>query len=188
MFDFRNVRYNLIVGACSFDEIADRLREVEADFVNPFLAALHQTLQSMGHTSARKGCLSLVKSDKINGDALVYLRVDGAIKGLVVLQLPEIVAKKLISIFLFGLPVFELDEMAKNCLREFSLRISELARGQLVKKGYLANVFSQISVQKPIEFSRDRQFLVVPLETDHGEFKVYFNVIKTDPSKIAQVN
>jgi chemotaxis protein CheX len=157
------------------------LREVELDFVNPFLSALHATLKSMtmGQTTAHKGALSLVKANVLSGDTLIFLRVDGALKGLVVLAFQEEFAKKLVSTFLLGVPIIELDEMAKNALVEFSLRISELAHNHLVKKGYPANISFHINYNKPIQFTREHQFLVVPLNTAYGKFDVFFKVAKT---------
>jgi chemotaxis protein CheX len=162
--------------------MASMLREVEADFVNPFLSALHATLKSMtmGQATAQKGTLSLIKSNSLSGDALIFLRIDGAIKGLVVLSLREEIVKNLVSTFLLGVPIIELDDMAKNSLVEFSLRIAELAHTQLVKKGYIANVTFHINYNKPIQFTREHQFLVVPLNTEQGQFDVFFNVMKTD--------
>ena len=158
------------------------LHDVEVDFVNPFLAALQTTLKmmSMGQTSAQKGAISLSNANTLSGDTLIFLRVDGAVKGLVVLSITEELAKKLVSAFLLGVPISEMDEMAKNALVEFSLRIAELAHSQLVKKGYLANISFHINYNKPLQFSRDHPFLVVPLQTEHGGFTVFFNVMKTE--------
>ena len=166
----------------TLSNIASVLRDVEADFVNPFLSALHSTLKSMtmGQTTARKGVLSLINANRLSGDTLIFLRVEGAIKGLVVLSIQEELAKKLVSTFLLGVPIIEMDEMAKNSLVEFSLRIAELAHSHLVKKGYSANVSFHINYNKPVEFSREHQFIVVPLSTDFGQFNVFFNVIKAD--------
>jgi chemotaxis protein CheX len=162
------------------NNLSHELRDVEADFVNPFLSALNATLTSMtmGLTTAQKGLLSLINLNKLDGDTLIFLRVDGAIKGLVVLSIQEDIAKKLVSTFLLGVPIIEMDEMAKNSLVEFSLRIAELAHNNLGKKGYTANVTFNIHYHKPIQFSREHQFLVVPLTTDHGIFNVFFNVVK----------
>lgn len=159
---------------------SERLREVDVQFMNPFLTAVHDILRSMGQTVVHKGSVSLIKADSLKGDALIYLRVDGAVKGIVVLELPIELAKKFVSLFLLGVPIVEIDEMAKNSLAEFSLRISETARTKLVKHGFYANVFSHISLNKTLDFSNDRQFILVPFTTDHGEFRIFFNVMKTE--------
>ncbi|MFA6451660.1 MAG: hypothetical protein WCX65_19470 [bacterium] len=157
------------------------LRDVEANFVNPFLSALHNTLKSMsmGQTTVTKGVLSLVNANRLDGETLIFLRVDGSIKGLIVLSLNEVFAKKLVSTFLLGVPIIEMDEMAKNSLVEFSLRIAELAHSHLVKKGYATNVTFNILYHKPVQFSREHQFLTMPLNTEHGDFSVFFNMMKT---------
>jgi len=162
------------------EQFADHLREVQVEFVNPFLSALNQTLQSMGRTTASKGSIRLTKINIFSADALIFMRIDGAIKGIVILELPEEIAKKFVSQFLLGVPIIELDEMARNSLIEFSIRISEKAKGRLVQRGYLSNVSSNINFYKPLQFSRDRQFIVVPLNTEFGSFNVFFHVMKTD--------
>lgn len=164
----------------AIDQLADKLREVQAEFVNPFLTALSQTLKTMGGTSANKGSLELVKADTFRGDTHIFLRVEGSIKGIVILEMPRELAKKFVSLFLFGVPIEELDEMAKNSLEEFSIRVSERARRQLVDRGYHANVSSFINIEKPLRFSGNRQFIVIPIDTEHGAFKVFFNVMKAE--------
>jgi chemotaxis protein CheX len=160
--------------------VSARLREVDVEFVNPFLTAIHDTLKSMGQTVAQKGTLSLIKADTLKGDALIFLRVEGAVKGIVVLELPGELVKKFVSLFLLGVPIVEIDEMAKNSLAEFSIRISEIARRKLLKQGFHANVFSHVNFHTPLSFRTDRQFIVIQFITEHGEFKLFFNVMKTE--------
>jgi CheY-specific phosphatase CheX len=161
------------------DSMIDRLREVQVDFVNPFLSALHQTLKAMSGTKTRRGQVKLVTSNSFHNDTIIFMRVDGQIKGMVVIELTEELAKKFVSQFLLGIPISELDEMAKNSLTEFSLRMSEMARGQLVQKGFMTSISAFVNVNRPLQFSRERQFVTVTLDTDHGPFKVSFHVMKT---------
>ncbi len=169
----------------ALSHLSSVLREVEADFVNPFLTALNITLKSMtmGQSIPHKGALSLVSSNSLAGDILISLRVEGMIKGLVVLSIQDEISKKLVSSFLFGVPIVELDEMAKNSLMEFSLRIAEVAHTQLINQGYAANVTFHINYNKPVQFSREHQFLVVPLKTEQGQFNIFFNIMKADSAQ-----
>ncbi|HPI77888.1 MAG TPA: hypothetical protein PLK80_14240, partial [bacterium] len=75
-----------------------------------------------------------------------------------------------------------------NSLEEFSIRISEMARRQLIDRGYLASVSSFVNFKKPLHFSGDKQFIVVPIDTEHGDFKVFFNVMKAELMDQASVN
>jgi len=169
-------------GRDNVSSIASKLQQVEVDFVNPFIAALQTALQmmTMGRATAQKGVISLINANCIDGETLIFLRIDGAIKGLVILNLQEELAKKFVSTFLLGVQIEEMDEMAKNSLAEFSLRVAEIAHSQLVKKGYLANVSFHINYNKPLQFSKDHQFILVPLTTELGPFNGFFNVMKTD--------
>jgi CheY-specific phosphatase CheX len=166
----------------------EKLREVQAEFVNPFLSALGYTLKTMGRASANKGMIALERANTFRGDAQILLRVDGTIKGFVILEMPETLARKFVSLFLFGLPIKELDAMARNSLEEFSIRVSERARRQLIDRGYLASVSSFVNFKKPLHFSGDKQFIVVPIDTEHGDFKVFFNVMKAELMEQAAAN
>lgn len=156
-----------------------QLKEIEAAFVNPFLSSLHSTLKQMGGIDSHRQDVQLEDIKSFAGDVLVIMKVDGSITGLVIVKLDEETMKKLVSRFLFGVPIVEIDEMAKNALKEFILRVAEKAKKMLIERDYHSNVSHGITFSKPLSFGKALDFIAVSYATDCGPMKVYFNIMKT---------
>lgn len=156
-----------------------QLREIEAAFVNPFLSSVHSVLDKMGNINSHRQDVRLEEISSFSGDVLVIMKVDGTITGLVIIKLSEETMKKLVSRFLFGVPIVEIDEMVTNSLKEFILRIAEKARKKLIEGEYHSNVTHGITLGKPLNFANKLEFIAVTYETDCGTLKVYFNIMKT---------
>ena len=85
---------------------------------------------------------------------------------------------RIASSFLMGIPVDTIDDMVKSSLDEFSIRVCEKARIQLINKGYLANVNYRISYDKPVSLTSRPPFLSIPFQTQHGQIDVFINLTK----------
>lgn len=160
------------------NERTNRLRDVEAEFINPFIRAMYDTMKGMGESSAVKGTPSLCRQSSLSSDVIIAMKVEGTIYGLVVIQMDFDTAKNLISSFLMGVPISELDEMARNAILEFTLRLCEKARKLLVSKEYHSNVVHKVSFGEPITLSKEHEFIKVPYSLDYGEISVCFSIMK----------
>jgi chemotaxis protein CheX len=154
------------------------LKEVEAEFVNPFLTALFDTLTALGSKPREKGRLTLKMLSRIQFDASVLLRISGSLHGAVIFGMTEEVALKFASAFLMNIPVESLDDMAKSALVEFSLRVTEKAKARLIDKGFHTNVSYSFYHNKALKFADDTSFLQVPFNTEHGTIRVLINLSK----------
>lgn len=152
------------------------LRDVEAEFVNPFLVAFQETLVSLGNKPSSKGELKLVETDLLQYDVAALLRISGGVQGAVIFGMSEPVACKFASCCLMGIMVDTMDQMARSSLDEFSLRISKKARDQLVHKGFFCNVTHSVSYGRAIRFSEKTQFLHVTYHMEHGNLEVMVNL------------
>lgn len=152
------------------------LKDVEAEFVNPFLLAFQETLVSLGNKPSSKGDLRLMETDRLQHDVSVLLRISGGVQGAVLFGMTEPVACKFASCCFMGIMVDKMDEMARSSLDEFSLRISKKARDQLVSKGFLCNVNHSVSYGNAIRFSEKTQFLCVTYHMEHGDLDVMVNL------------
>ncbi len=156
-----------------------QLKEIEAAFVNPFLSSLYSTLNQMGGIDSHRQDVQLENIKTFAGDVLVIMKVDGTITGLVIVKLDIETMKKLVSRFLFGVPIVEVDEMAGNALKEFILRVAEKAKKLLSERDYHSNVSHGITFSKPLDFGKNLEFIKVSYITDCGPLEVYFNIMKT---------
>ncbi|MEW6201557.1 MAG: hypothetical protein AB1546_06260 [bacterium] len=156
-----------------------KLMDVDAEFVNPFLAAAHDALVSLGRTPAQRGELALTMQDEFSDDVVVELQVEGELHGVVFFCMDEETAKRSVSAILRGIIIEEMDEMAQSSLEEFSIRVSEKAKRQLLKLGYKVNVRSRLLLNERAQLPDFFPFLTVCLTTRCGEMLAFFNLTKT---------
>lgn len=154
------------------------LLKIEADFINPFIASLHETLKVMGRIESKVGGASLVRVKALTGDVMLMFKIDGDLKGAIVLEMGEEIAKKIVSYILLGVPISEIDDMSKNSLKEFALRIAVKTAKQLAKNGYTAHVVRDVSFAKPVNFTVLKDFIKLSYDTEHGSMQIFFNVTK----------
>jgi len=156
-----------------------KLVDVDAEFVNPFLTAAHEALVSLGGAPAQRGELALTMQDEFSDDVMVEFQVEGELRGVVFFCMDEETAKRSVSAILRGIIVEEIDEMAQSSLEEFSIRVSEKAKRQLLKLGYKVNVRSRLLLKEGARLPDFFPFLTVGLTTRCGEMLAFFNISRT---------
>ena len=152
------------------------LREVDAEFVNPFLRASFDVLAALGNKPTQKGKLTLHRLTSIKHDASILFRINGSVRGVVVFGMKEDTALNFASSFLMGIPVEHLDDMAVSSLEEFALRVTEKAKSRLIRQGMLANVTYSFYSKKDLKFAEGTQFLHVPFITTYGPIQIFMNL------------
>lgn len=161
------------------NENVSRLRDVEAEFINPFISAIYETMRGMGETTAVKGVPSLHRVKCFSCDTTIVMKVEGTIVGLVVVEMDDETTRRLVSAFLLGVPIIEMDEMAKNSIMEFTLRLCDRARKLLITSEYHANVSHKVNFKTNIDLAREHEFIRVPYTLEYGQMTVYFSVMKS---------
>lgn len=157
-----------------------QLKDVEAEFVNPFLTAFQETLVSLGNKPSARGGLKLMEATLLEYDVAVLLRISGGVQGAVIFGMAESVACKFASGCLMGMAVETLDRMSRSALEEFSLRISKKARDQLVGKGFFCNVSHSVNFGRALRFSEQTQFIHVTYRMEHGNLDVLVNLSRAE--------
>ncbi len=88
--------------------------------INPFIESFITVIPQLGFAKAHKGKLSLKGMDLIDSGVIIVVGIVGDIKGNVVYSIDIESAKKIASTMMMGMPVNELDEMAKSAISELS--------------------------------------------------------------------
>ncbi|MEW5947593.1 MAG: hypothetical protein AB1742_15495 [bacterium] len=154
------------------------LLELDAEFVNPFIVAANETLVALSNKPATKGRLVLTRMRAFENDTSIVMKIDGGLQGAVVFCMEERTAKEFVSSILYGVPVETLDDMARNSLEEFSIRVSQKAKDRLIKLGYMTNVRSSVFIKDKFRLSQDFPFLTLHLNTGCGDIQVFFNLTR----------
>ena len=93
---------------------------MDVKLINPFLNSVHNIMPQLGFQNiVREGMSVKPKAFKVSGVVLM-LGIVGDIKGNVVYYMSLESAKKIASTMMMGMPVNELDDMAKSAISELS--------------------------------------------------------------------
>lgn len=93
---------------------------MDVKVINPFIKSVLEVMPQLGFSKVeRKGIGLSSKPLKASG-AILMVNVIGDVKGNVVYTINEIGSKKIASTMMMGMPVEELDDMAKSALSELS--------------------------------------------------------------------
>lgn len=113
---------------------------MDIKFVNPFLDAFLNVMPQLGFTNIEKKSLS-VKGRTIQSiGVMLIVGLIGDIKGNVAYGIDIESAKKIASTMMMGMPVTELDDMAKSAISELSNMVTANASTNLSNMGTNVNI------------------------------------------------
>ena len=148
---------------------------IKVEQINPFLLSAKQVLQQVCQIDVRIGAIS--KDDRyINGEPLfIMLGVTGEITGQVLIVMDEAVAKDIASRMMMGMPVAQIDDMAKSALSELGNMIMGNAATILSNNNILIDITPPTLITGSTNItSPDIMVLRVPLLYQTYEIKLCF--------------
>lgn len=153
---------------------------MKAEFVNPFVTAAYQVLQTETKCEVTKGNVTLQDSPLVSDEVTVLIGVVGRAQGLVLYGMSEKTAKAVVGAMTGeAVPVF--DSMAESAVAELGNVITGLASGELEKAGYPCKIAPpSVVVGKGTSISTlNIKRLVIPLQTRMGEIAVHVALRET---------
>jgi chemotaxis protein CheX len=153
---------------------------VKAEFVNPFVTAAFQVLQTETRSEVGKGQVTLQDSPLVSDEVTVLIGVVGRAQGLVLYGMSEKTAKALVSA-MTGEGVVVFDNLAESAVAELGNVITGLASGELERAGYPCKIAPpSVVVGKGTSISTlSIKRLVIPLETKLGDIAVHVALRET---------
>jgi len=153
---------------------------VKAEFVNPFVTAAFQVLQTETRSEVTKGAVTLQDSPLVSDEVTVLIGVVGRAQGLVLYGMSEKTAKGLVS-SMTGDQIAVFDSLAESAVAELGNVITGLASGELERAGYPCKIAPpSVVVGKGTSISTlSIKRLVIPLQTRHGEIIVHVALRET---------
>ena len=91
---------------------------MDVNHVNPFMESFLNVMPQLGFSKVEKGHLSVKGKDLLSSGVIIIVGIVGAIKGNIVYSIDIENAKKIASTMMMGMPVIELDDIAKSALSE----------------------------------------------------------------------
>ena len=146
---------------------------MRAEFINPFLQAATEVLESELGSKPARGSVGLQRSAYTSDDVTAVVAVTGDVAGMVMLAMMEETARALVS-RMMGQDFPEFDALAQSGIAEIGNVITGRAAILLAEAGFPSDLAPpMLLVGRGIMISTlDVQRLVIPLETDLGKIEI----------------
>jgi chemotaxis protein CheX len=156
---------------------------VKVEFVNPFIQAAREVLESELGGEAARGNLRMQKSAYTTDEVTALVGVTGSVSGVVLYSMSEATARGIVGRML-GQEFPEFDQLAQSGIGELGNVITGRAGVLLADAGYPSNITPPALVLgKGTQVTTlDLTRLVFPLETDAGTLEIQV-VVRDNPSR-----
>ena len=146
---------------------------MRAEFINPFLHAANEVLQSELGSSPRRGQVGLQKSAYTTDDVTAVVGVTGAVAGVVLYAMTEATARAIVS-KMMGQEFRKFDALAQSGIGEIGNVITGRAAVLLAEAGYPSDLAPPMLIvgRGTLVTTLDMQRLVIPLETEFGKIEI----------------
>jgi chemotaxis protein CheX len=148
-------------------------RSMRAEFVNPFLQAASEVLESELGSEPTRGAIGLKRSAYTTEEVTAVSEVSGSIAGLVLYGMPEKTAREIVQ-KMMGSPCEEFDALAQSGISELGNVITSRAMTLLSEAGFASTLTPPLLVlgRGRMVSKVDQQRLVIPLETALGPITI----------------
>jgi chemotaxis protein CheX len=142
-------------------------------FVNPFIDAAREVLESELGGDANRGSIRMHKSAYTTDEVTALVGVAGAVSGVVLYSMSEATARNMVARML-GQDCPEFDALAQSGIGELGNVITGRAAALLAVAGYASNITPPALVmgKNTMITTLDLNRLVFPLETEAGTMEI----------------
>lgn len=113
---------------------------MKVEFINPFIKASTEVLKMIAQIDFTTGKPYMKVSPFTPSSVLIVVGITGAIQGQAIISMTEELAKAIASKMMMGMPVAELDEMAKSAISELGNMIMGNAATLLFNNNIIVDI------------------------------------------------
>jgi chemotaxis protein CheX len=146
---------------------------MRAEFINPFLQAASEVLESELGSPTARGTMGLQRSPQTSAEVTAIVAVTGDVAGMVILAMTEVTARSVVS-RMMGQDFPEFDSLAQSGIAEVGNVITGRAAVLLSEAGFQSELAPPMLIigRNSTINTLDVQRLVFPLETDCGRIEI----------------
>ncbi|MTV48894.1 chemotaxis protein CheX [Heliobacillus mobilis] len=152
---------------------------MEDKYISPFLEALKNVISQFGVTDIRFGKPERKETMHVDTDITAVLGLVGNLRGNVAYSMSSETAKKTVSAMMYGMPVEEIDSIARSAIGEMANMITGNAISSSLSL-LLSGEKTTFDITPPsIIFGKDIYFIIssietvsVPVDTSIGRIEV----------------
>ncbi len=147
---------------------------MKAEYINAFIKASTEILSQAANLTFTTGTPYLKSSPFSTDNLVILVGIVGEIRGQAVITMKVDMAKHVASSMMMGMPVEEIDDMAKSALQELSNMIMGNAATLIYNAGTVIDITPPtLMIGEKIEITSDgTQTIGVPLINDSGEITI----------------
>jgi len=144
---------------------------MKVEYINPFIEASQDVIREMTALSPVLGKFYIKNAPYSGDNVVVLIGLTGAILGNVVMSFKKPLACKMASIMMCGMPVVELDEIAKSAIAELCNMILGNAASIFSKNKILIDITPPtVLTGENMQFSPSKSVIVcIPLVFSGGD-------------------
>ena len=146
---------------------------MRAEFINPFLQAATEVLESELGSAPRRGAVGLQRSAYTSNEVTAVVAVTGSIAGMVMFAMTDATARAMVS-RMMGQDFEEFDALAQSGIAEIGNVITGRAAMLLSEAGFPSDLAPPMLLvgRGTMISTLDVQRLVIPLETELGKIEI----------------
>jgi len=146
---------------------------LKASFINPFIKAASDVLESTCDTTGRRGQMRMDSTRATSAEVTTIVGVTGDLQGIVLFAMSERTAKAMAAAMSdMQVPIF--DQLAESAIAELGNMITGLATTGLESEGFQCQLTppTMVTGRGVIISTIDIENLVIPIETDLGSLEI----------------
>ena len=150
---------------------------MKQEIITPFVESFKDIFSQMGKINMKLENTYFKSEISSKDNILLVLGINGTIKGQVIIDFSEIIAKKAVSNIIEVNPIVIFDEIAKKCILELGDVIIGNAISKLYENGVNVEIVSPILIigkELNLSFEKDKIYCIV---FKSGEEKVELNIL-----------
>jgi chemotaxis protein CheX len=146
---------------------------MRAEFINPFLQAATEVLESELGSTPTRGSIGLQRSAYTSDDVTAVVAVTGDVAGMVMFAMTEATARAMVS-KMMGQDFDEFDALAQSGIAEIGNVITGRAAILLAEAGFPSDLAPPMLLvgRNTMISTLDVQRLVIPFETELGKIEI----------------
>jgi len=145
---------------------------VNVKYINPFIKATQSVLKNACQEDTSLGKLFLKQSPYSSNRVAIIIGITGHIKGQVIFSIGEETACYIASKMMMGMPVNDLDEMAKSAISELTNMILGNTATMFYNDGVLIDITPPsflMGQNMQISTNKNSQTICIPLILQNGQ-------------------
>lgn len=150
---------------------------MKVEHINPIYTAAKEVFSNMFGWGLEKGDLRIEENIISNNKANISIGITGDLRGTILFSFPENMALKIVE-EMAGMEFNEIDKFVASAIGELANIISGNAMNNFYNNKYTCDIVPpQITIGENKTFTTaSKNVLVIPLNTDIGDFELYISV------------